>query len=178
MLVYLQMIETDEDKFQFEQLYLKYRWLMYSVANRIVENKQDAEDAVHQAFVSIAENLHKVYEVDCPETKAYVVIISERKAIDIMRSNSRYSKAEAFDDLAGIQIETQFDDELSDAIAKLPARYREVILLRFAYGYSTKEIGRMIGLTQANVQRTLHRAKSLLQKKLEEDGAAYEKQIL
>ena len=59
MLIYLQMIETPEEKSVFEQIYLEYRGLMYHVAYEILHNEQEAEDAVHQAFAKIAENIKK-----------------------------------------------------------------------------------------------------------------------
>jgi RNA polymerase sigma-70 factor (ECF subfamily) len=46
MLLYLQMLETPEEKSLFEQIYLEYRGLMYHVAYEILHNDQDAEDAV------------------------------------------------------------------------------------------------------------------------------------
>lgn len=51
MLMYLQMIETDEDKSKFEELYLAYRGLMYHVAYKHLYNEQDVEDTVYHAFV-------------------------------------------------------------------------------------------------------------------------------
>lgn len=50
LVCYLQMLDTPEEKIQFEQIYLNYRGLMYHVAERILHNRQDAEDAVHNAF--------------------------------------------------------------------------------------------------------------------------------
>ncbi|MBM6722656.1 hypothetical protein [Pseudoflavonifractor phocaeensis] len=50
MIVYLQMIDTPEDRSKFEQIYLEYRGLMFHVANEILHNEQDAEDTVHQAL--------------------------------------------------------------------------------------------------------------------------------
>ena len=70
MLIYLQMIETDEDRQKFIQLYETYRGLMFYVANRILHNTEDAEDAVHQAFLSIIENLDKISMVHCPKSRA------------------------------------------------------------------------------------------------------------
>lgn len=55
MIVYLQMIDTPEDRSKFEQIYLEYRGLMFHVANEILHNEQDAEDTVHQAFVNVAK---------------------------------------------------------------------------------------------------------------------------
>ena len=59
MLIYLQMIETPEDRSKFETLYEEYRDVMYAVAFKILCNNMDAEDALHQAFVNIAENMEK-----------------------------------------------------------------------------------------------------------------------
>ena len=59
MLIYLQMIETPEDRSKFETLYEEYRDVMYAVAKKILRNNMDAEDALHQAFVNIAENMEK-----------------------------------------------------------------------------------------------------------------------
>lgn len=167
MLIYLQMIESDEDKRKFEQLYRKYRWLMFSAANQILENTQDAEDAVHQAFLYIAENLHKVHDISDAKTRAYLVIITEHKARDIVRANTAATAAETVD--TGLEERLPQGNGLAEAMARIPAQYREVLLLRFAYGYSTKEIGKLFGSSQQNVQRMLWRAKAALQERLEED---------
>ena len=60
MLVYLMMIDSQEDQSKFEKVYLTYRGLMYHVAYKILNNKHDAEDAVHSAFIKIAENIQKI----------------------------------------------------------------------------------------------------------------------
>ena len=96
-MLYLQMLPSPSEKDKFEQIYTLYRGLMFYIARRILPGEADAEDAVHQAFVSIIENLKKISEVRCPKTRSYVVIITERKAIDILRSRSRLSP-EAFEE--------------------------------------------------------------------------------
>lgn len=50
------MIETPENKDKFEQIYYKYRDLMYYVADQKLSNHHDSEDAVHQAFVLIIKD--------------------------------------------------------------------------------------------------------------------------
>ena len=64
MIIYLQTIDNPADKAKFEQLYLHYQAFMYQVAFQILQNKQDAEDAVHNAFLSIAKNMEKVPPLD------------------------------------------------------------------------------------------------------------------
>lgn len=64
MLVYLQMIATRSDKEKFEEIYTAYRKLMLYVANEVLKNDRDAEDAVHEAFISVAKNLKKFLTAD------------------------------------------------------------------------------------------------------------------
>lgn len=169
MLIYLQMIESDEDKSKFEQIYIHYRGLMFFVANNILHNCEDSEDAVHQAFISIIENLNKLLQPDDPKTRSFCVIVTERKAIDLYRSRKRFISDDFTEDTAGIEINTP-DDSLSAAISSLPPKYREIILLRYDNGYTTKEIAKMLGLSLDATQKTLWRAKTELKRKLEEEG--------
>jgi len=172
MLIYLAMIEAPDDQLKFERVYQKYRFLMLHVANQILRNHHDAEDAVHQAFVSVIENLDKIIEVDSPKTRSFVVIITERKAIDLLRQNNRRQALAWDENIAGIEIPSDFDNSVASAIARLPARYREVLLLRFDNGFTTKEIAAMLNITDSGVRKQLARAKKALREMLEKEGEA------
>lgn len=170
MFVYLAMIDSPEDQSKFERVYHKYRYLMLHIAKQILRNHHDAEDAVHQAFISIIENIEKISDVDSPKTRSFVVIITERKAIDLLRSNSRRSTLELNEDIAGIEMPFDLDNPIAAAIAKLPAHYREVLLLRFDNGFTTKEIASMMNITDSGVRKLIARAKRALQEILEKEG--------
>ena len=168
MLFYLQTLSTEQERMTFEALYLRYRSLMLSVARRFLSEPQDAEDAVHQAFLSILKNFHKISHIDCPETRAFVVIIVERKALDILRMRKKTVPLEEMEQ--GVDIPLTGDGGLTDAMAKLPARYRQVLLLRFAYGYTTRELAKEFGMTQSAVQKLIWRAKEALETIYTEGG--------
>ncbi len=53
------MIESEKEQSEFKEIYEKYKGLMFYVANNILHNEHDAEDAVHQSFVYVLENLEK-----------------------------------------------------------------------------------------------------------------------
>lgn len=169
MLIYLQMIENSADKSKFEQIYNTYRGLMFYIANHIVHNSADAEDAVHQAFLSILENLQKIKEVKSPKTKSYIVIITERKALDIIRAQKRTVDYDFDNSTFGIDIPLPGDNGLADAMTKLPAKYREILLLRYAHGYNTRELSQIFHTTAAAAQKMLWRAKRLLGDFLEQE---------
>lgn len=172
MLMYLSMIETPDDKAKFERIYNRYRNLMYHVAYKVLSNHYDAEDAVHQAFVAIIRHLEKISDIDCPQTRSYIVLITERKAIDLIRTRHSEKVIPLNEDLIGIEIPAPGDHGLADALAKLPAHYREVLLLRFDNGYSAKELAQMLGMTESGVRKLIGRAKNALGRILEEESYA------
>jgi len=169
MLVYLQMIETIEDKVKFEQIYTTYRGLMYYIATRFLSSEQDAEDAVHQAFVSIISNLNKISQVESPETRAYIVIIVERKALDIIRTNKMYTD-ELTEEQQGVAIPLPGDSKLANALSQLPAHYRELLLLKYDHGYTTKEVAKILDMSHAGAEKMLWRAKKALAEALESEA--------
>lgn len=170
MIIYLQMLETPEEKSKFEQLYLEYKGLMFHVAYEILHNEQDAEDAVHQAFVKIAENIKKIDDPICPKTHSYVVTIVENKAIDQYRKQQKHQTVELIEEIQGTNAHYEGDNDLTKCILKLPARYREMILLRYHHGYSVREIAGMMGISLPAAIKLDQRAKQKLKKLCEEAG--------
>lgn len=169
MITYLQAIETDADKDKFEDIYMTYRGLMFHAAYQVLKNRPDAEDAVHQAFLSVICNLKKISQVNCPKTRAYIVVITENKAIDILRKRSKQVDMEFDDSAYGVEIPLPGDCGLADAMAQLPAAYREVLLLRYYNGYTVGEIAPMLHMTKSGAQKLLWRARVALRKRMEDD---------
>ena len=169
MMIYLQMIETPEERSKFEQLYQEYRGIMFHAANSILCNEQDAEDAVHQAFLKVAEHIEKIEDPKCPKTKGYLVTIAENKAIDLYRRRKRHPESELGDELSGLSAIYEGENALAACILKLPARYREMILLRYVYGYSVKETASVFGVSLATASRLNQRAKTRLKELYEKE---------
>lgn len=120
MMIYLQTIDTAEDRSKFEQLYEQYKQLMFYTAFQILKRPQDAEDAVHLAFLSIAENISRISDLDCPKTRAYIVTIVERKAIDMLRAERRHPSVPLDESINGVSVEYGGDSALAKAILELP----------------------------------------------------------
>ena len=169
MMIYLQMIDTPEDRSKFEFLYMEYRGLMFHVANKILHNEQDGEDTVHQAFLKVAENIEKIGDPKCPKTQGYIVTIAENKAIDLYRRRQKRQVVELSDDLPGVTAIYGGENTLAACILKLPARYREVILLRYYQGYSVKEVAAILGLSLSAASKLNQRAKNRLRELYEKE---------
>lgn len=168
MLVYLQAIDDPDDRTRFEAMYSAYRGLMFHVANRVLQNPQDAEDAVHLAFLSLA-NCHLPPELG-PQARHLAATAAERKAIDLYRARRRRPEAELEEETLPGCAPPPSDGTLAGAMAALPPRYREVLLLKYYNGYSAKEIGEFLGTTAADVRQLIARAKHKLAEELAERG--------
>lgn len=170
MIMYMALIDEPSDQANFEKIYLAYKGLMFHVANQVLHNEQDAEDAVHIAFITIAENIKKIMEPICPKTQSYIVTIVESKSIDLYRKNKRTRTVEYNDEIANIAVEAPESIEIEDCILKLPARYREVILLKYYHGLSCREIAKHLGISLSNANKLDQRAKARLMEICKKEG--------
>lgn len=172
MLIYLSLIDGPEDRNKFERVYDQYKNLMFYVAHRILNDPQEAEDAVHDAFVRIAEHIHQVGEPDCPKTRGFVVIIVERVALNRLGRRRRDAlPLEEWTPSARQEAPALEEGEaFRRAMARLSPRYRELLFLKHWQGFSDREIGNMLSMSQGNVARTLQRAKEKLREALKEEG--------
>lgn len=93
--VYLNLLDTQEDKEKFEQLYALYKDKMYKVAYQILHNRHDAEDAVHDSVIAIIDNLEKIKKINCHETWSYIVTIVKSRAFNIYQRKGKRSEREA-----------------------------------------------------------------------------------
>lgn len=172
MFIDLTMIDASEEKQKIEILYERYRKLMYYTANAVLGDARDSEDAVHDAFLKIIEILDKIDAPESPRTKALIVTITENKAIDLYRRRRSKKMVSFEEEYIGVpgaldieQVEER--NRLAAAIAALPGRYRDVLILKYAQGYSMEEIAGMLSMSKENVKKTIQRARKKLGDSLE-----------
>lgn len=172
MFIYLQMIETDEDRSKFEDIYNEYRGLMFHVAYERMQHIEDAEDAVHHAFVKIAENIKNIEPVS-PKTKQLVLTIVDNRVTDVFRVRGRHPVGTYLDEAeTGPVIEDAGEDLLTKCILKLPEQQRMVIWLKYRHGYSLREISKILGISLVWAQKIDQRAKKKLEALYREGGGS------
>lgn len=168
-MIYLMMIDGEEEKRKFVILYEKYRCLMLKVACNILQDNFLAEDAVHDAFMKIAGNMKKIGEVDTLETKRYLITVTKNATIDIYRKKKRQINREiSVDELGESSIplsymETEVDEGILEILKDLPVKYRDVFLLKYANEMGNDEIAKLLKLSEGTVRQRLSRGKSMIQ---------------
>jgi len=89
LLIYISMLDSDEDKHIFIELHDEYSQLMYRIAYGILRDSSLAEDAVQESFIRILKNFDKVIKKKCPQTQKYFVNIVRSISIDIYRKRKK-----------------------------------------------------------------------------------------
>lgn len=144
---------------------------MYSLAYSILHNVEDAEDAVHQAFLTIANNFEKVRKIPCQEIKAYIVIIIRNVSINIYNSNKRKAEHSAeLDDNITVDVDVleQYEyTQLVKVISELPQIYKDIVYLYYLEEFTAKEVAKMLNISVNTVWKRAERAKKLLKDALE-----------
>ena len=143
---------------QFE-LYKRYTKAMLNVATRITRDVMEAEDVLQEAFVRAFRNLHSF--------KGDSTFGAWLKRIVINTSINHLKKRKGeFVDIEDAKIDTvehqpEFKSSspqmkrINEAIMKLPDGYRLVFNLYLIEGYDHKEIGEILGISEATSKSQL-----------------------
>lgn len=162
-------LESAEERRLFEDVYRACRGRLLALARRRLSAQADAEDAVHQAFLALAEHFPRLCRLPRPQLEAYLVVVTERKCIDCLRQQARRDGV-PFDENTVLVTPPPCGDPVADAMGRLPPRCREALLLRYGCGYSTRETAALMDMSYGAGQKLQQRAKAALRQELEKEG--------
>ena len=130
LVYYLQMLDTPEEKIRFEQIYLKYRGLMYHVADSILHDRQEAEDAVHNAFLRVIKKFSKFQNTPAKDLAPQIVVIARNEAISLLRKRKDTDPLEDWGGFAETAEEVSDYHALVDTFTRLPQTYRAAMEMK------------------------------------------------
>lgn len=154
-----------------EMIYRHFAPKMYGICLRFAGNKMEADDILQEGFIKIISKLKDFRNEGSFEGWIRKTIINT--AINYYRKNTRNSRYQSLDDCempVEDNEENIFDklskEELLRLIQELPNGYRTVFNLNVIEGYTHKEIGEMLNISDNTSKSQLTRARSILQKKV------------
>ena len=153
-------------------MYELYEQGMYRVAYGVLHNKEQAEDAVQDSFEKLLKYLPEIDAPDSPKTQKLVLKIVRNTAIDQYRRNNKQNEWLSEQGKCGEETSTfikSVEDRefLQRLLQAVPTEYREIIKLRCYYGFSAKETGNILAISEGNVNKRLERARKLIADRLE-----------
>ena len=161
-----------------EEIFLTCRNMMYHTAFDVLNNREDAEDAVADAMVKICRNPELFRGRGPDEWKLLVRICVKNTAIDRYRKN-RKDCAVSLDDADweipadGIPEEEDFGC-LEQYVRQLSEQHRHILILRYLENLKNREIAELLGIPVTTVATQLLRAKKQLLKLYGKEGKSHE----
>ncbi len=138
---------------------------VYRFIVKNIRHTEDAQDIVQSAFEKLWVNRAQVL----PEkAKSYLFTVAYHQMIDHIRKSNKMPLS----DEASIphqpvnQAQTELKELLMRAVNELNPIQKSIVLLKDYEGYSYREIGEIMNLSDSQVKVYLHRARIILKNKL------------
>ena len=144
-----------------------YKNMLYSSCYRILKNREDAEDMVHDAFIKGFKKIHQVTED--VNLGAWLRRIATNIALDKIRKEKNTFLLEDSNEVEEQVEEIEFDeaenlsiDFIKVCIHKLKDKYSVILVLYLIEDYNHREIAKQLNLKESTVRNQYARGKSQL----------------
>ncbi len=152
------------------ELYKHFAPKMFGICLRYAKNQMEAEDVLQEGFIKVFRYL-KDYRSE-GSLEGWIRRTMVNTAINFYKQKTKYQKEISLDQTEPISYEEESAidklsaKELLDVIRELPDGYRMVFNLNVIEGYTHKEIGGMLNISENTSKSQLSRARGVLQNKL------------
>ena len=155
-------ISGDADAFL--ELMEKNSLAMYKVARGILDNDEDAADAMQDTILTCFEKIHTLKN---PEYfKTWMIRILINNCNEMLRHKGRVFPAVEMEE-GTFEEPGYLDCEWKEILASLDEKYKTGILLYYSKALSVKEIAALLGISQNTVLTRLSRARKQLRAEYE-----------
>jgi RNA polymerase sigma-70 factor, ECF subfamily len=166
------------DREAFSRLYDMYSAVAYSLAVRVVRDRDLAADVVQDAFVAVWNQAAK-FDASRGQPSSWILTLTHHKAVDMVRREER-RRAEPIDEGAELvdsapPVEEKAwqgvaREQVRKAMQKLPDPQREVLELAYFAGFTQSELAERLSLPIGTIKSRTFAAMTELRRLLSESG--------
>jgi RNA polymerase sigma-70 factor, ECF subfamily len=155
--------EGDHEALRF--LYVSYADNVYGYARSIVHDDHAAEDITQQVFAKLMTRLVTYNDRGVPFF-AWLLRLTRNISIDYLRADRLTPVETVLDPETSCGGDLDRTETVRVALAMLPQKQREVMVLRHVAGYTPEEIAARMGRTRGSVHGLHYRGSRTLQREL------------
>lgn len=158
------------DRQMQRELYDRFASKMYGVCLRYAGNTNDADDILQEGFIKVYNNLHKFRGEGSFEgwiRRIFINTCIEHFRKKVKSYNISEVHENTVEDVNIDALDVLAAKDMVKLINELSPGYKTVFNLYVVEGYSHKEIGEMLGISEGTSKSQLARAKGTLKKLLE-----------
>lgn len=167
---------------RFERALLPHLDAAYNLARWLTGNAEDAQDVVQDAFLralTFFDGFHgedgRGWLLTIVRNTCYDWLRKNRKLAEVMGAEEEVELApDRMPDPEALQLRHADQRLVREGIEKLPAEYREALVLRELEGMSYKQIARVTGAPIGTVMSRLARARHRLEQEIRRQGPGSE----
>jgi RNA polymerase sigma-70 factor (ECF subfamily) len=159
------------DRRDQELLYRRHSSKLYAVCLQYSGNDDEARDILQEGFIKIFDNLKNYKHEGSFEGWMRRIVVNT--ALEKFRSRHNLFRVDDIDTISEPEADPDNEDysgleavDLLYIIRELPPKYRMVFNLYAIEGYSHKEIGTMLSISEGTSKSNLSRARIILQRKV------------
>lgn len=157
-----------------EELYTQYRSKIYGYVYLRTKNHADAEDLTSDIFMKVIENLDS-FDPERASYSTWIFTIARNTVISHIR------KLRVTEDISEMELADESDSPLDETIMKervqkltaalkgMKEKDRDILIARYYYDYSFREIGDVMDMTEANARVNHGRALKKMRDALGDD---------
>jgi len=163
------------DQEAFAEIYRRYHQVVYRFGCAMTGSEPAAEDITQEAFVAVFRDLARYDPARASFTTYLYGIVRnlsrerlrrERRFLSLDVLGPRNEAASYTPDPSGAMVDAEVAAQVRRALANLPARYRELIVLCDLHGLSYADTAIVVKLSISAVRSRLHRGRQILRRQL------------
>jgi RNA polymerase sigma-70 factor (ECF subfamily) len=159
------------EKQLFEIVIRRYNQRLYRIGMSVLDNDQEAEEAMQTAYINAYEHLHQFAYRSAFGTWLTRIMLNQCYKIrrDHVRSLNVPGDSENIINMKtpeNVMANKELSQALENAVRQLPEKYRLVFVLREMEDLSVRETAEIAGIQASNVKVRLNRAKTMLRESL------------
>ena len=182
LLMYLSVIDSEDNEDYFIKLYNTYKQRMYTIAKGITNDHHLAENALQNAFIGIAKNLELIKDLDKRALEMYLFKAVKNSAISEMRKEApsrknvnieeQYNELSSEQNIAKEVTDSELLREIIAFIKNMKGEYRDILTLRLIYELSFSRIAVALNLPVSTVKDRFYKGQKMIIEKF--GGRRYE----
>jgi RNA polymerase sigma-70 factor, ECF subfamily len=171
----LVVIIREKDQERYGEIIERYQGKLFSYIYRLIGNRDEAQDLLQDVFIKTFRNLNS-FDVD-RKFSSWIYRIAHNEAVNHIKRKS-LKRFISWEDIVSVKdklitssvedgadeawLKKEMQKEVSDAVDKLPLKYKQVLILRYFSDKSYEEISEILGRPVNTVGTLINRAKSKL----------------
>jgi RNA polymerase sigma-70 factor (ECF subfamily) len=173
MIAFLMVIEDESIRNKLTEVYELHNKKLIYIANNILHDEYEAEDVVQEALIKTSEYIEEDFDPKCNKSIGLIVTIVRSISINIYNKRKRRKTVDINDYENLVYDDEAFNPEIlvlrmderkriAKKLKNVKQEYADLLSLKYNFGYTDKEIAKMLSISDGNARIKLMRARRAL----------------